>query len=57
MQCSDDALAPVEVGDYLHARIHGSELVQLSATGHCPHVSAPAETSAAILAHLHAPSH
>ena len=54
LQCSDDALAPVEVGDYIAAHIVGSELVRLQATGHCPHVSAPLETATAILAHLDA---
>jgi len=53
LQCSDDALAPVEVGQYLSSRILGSRLVQLQATGHCPHISAPVETANAILAHLH----
>jgi sigma-B regulation protein RsbQ len=52
LQCSDDALAPVEVGRYVHSQIAGSEFTRLQATGHCPHVSAPAETAAAILAYL-----
>jgi sigma-B regulation protein RsbQ len=56
LQCSDDALAPVEVGRYVTDRIAGSHLVQLQATGHCPHVSAPAETAQAILAYLHDPA-
>ena len=44
MQCSDDAIAPVEVGDFLHARLAGSTLKRMQATGHCPHVSHPEET-------------
>ncbi len=48
LQCSDDIIAPASVGDYLHAHIAGSELVKLKATGHCPHLSAPDETAAAI---------
>ena len=44
VQCSADALAPLAVGDYLHARLQGSALAVLNATGHCPHLSAPAET-------------
>ena len=52
LQCAHDALAPLEVGDHLHAAIAGSTLVRLEATGHCPHVSAPEETAAAIRAHL-----
>lgn len=56
LQCSDDALAPTEVGEYLHDKLAGSTLVQLAATGHCPHVSAPAETAAAITGYLRSPS-
>jgi sigma-B regulation protein RsbQ len=41
LQCSDDLLAPQEVGDYVHRHLEQSTLVQLQATGHCPHVSAP----------------
>ncbi|MFF3559447.1 alpha/beta fold hydrolase [Streptomyces sp. NPDC002574] len=49
-QCSSDAIAPPEVGDYVHAEIKGSELVTLNATGHCPQLSAPEETAQAIAA-------
>ena len=44
MQCSDDIIAPREVGDYLHRNLPGSTLRVLRATGHCPHMSDPAET-------------
>ena len=54
LQCSEDVLAPVEVGRYVHDGLVGSTLVQLEATGHCPHVSAPEETAAAIRSYLHA---
>ncbi|MEV6791669.1 alpha/beta hydrolase [Streptomyces sp. NPDC051320] len=47
-QCSSDAIAPPEVGAFVHARIAGSELVTLTATGHCPQLSAPEATAAAI---------
>jgi sigma-B regulation protein RsbQ len=50
LQCSDDAIAPGSVGDYVHRRIAGSTLVRLQATGHCPNLSAPAETIEAIRA-------
>ncbi|WP_336029209.1 alpha/beta fold hydrolase [Geodermatophilus sp. FMUSA9-8] len=53
LQCSEDMLASVEVGQYVHQQIVGSTLVQLAATGHCPHVSAPEETAAAIADYLH----
>ena len=44
MQCSEDAIAPVEVGAYLKKHMPGSTLQQLKATGHCPHLSHPEET-------------
>ncbi|WP_030378257.1 MULTISPECIES: alpha/beta fold hydrolase [unclassified Streptomyces] len=47
-QCSHDAIAPPEVGSFVHSRIAGSELVTLAATGHCPQLSAPEATAAAI---------
>ncbi|HTJ76748.1 MAG TPA: alpha/beta hydrolase [Acidimicrobiales bacterium] len=52
LQCSDDAIAPAFVGDYVHRHIAGSRLVPLRATGHCPNLSAPEETVAAIAAFL-----
>lgn len=52
LQCSDDIIAPQVVGEYVHARIPGSELVMLDATGHCPNISAPDATTAAIRAFL-----
>jgi sigma-B regulation protein RsbQ len=52
LQCSDDALAPESVGRYVHERVPDSEFVLLSATGHCPNLSAPAETVAAMKAFL-----
>jgi sigma-B regulation protein RsbQ len=41
LQCKDDPIAPEAVGEYVHARIAGSALTVLDATGHCPHLSAP----------------
>ncbi|MGW3860020.1 alpha/beta fold hydrolase [Streptomyces sp. NPDC005047] len=49
-QCSSDAIAPPEVGAYVHTQIPKSRLVTLNATGHCPQLSAPQETAAAIAA-------
>jgi sigma-B regulation protein RsbQ len=48
LQCSDDIVAPVAVGEWLHRKMVRSKLVVMQATGHCPHLSAPAETIAAI---------
>jgi sigma-B regulation protein RsbQ len=52
LQCSEDVIAPEVVGEYVHRNIAGSRLVRLKATGHCPHVSAPEETLAAIRGYL-----
>ncbi|WP_109514002.1 alpha/beta fold hydrolase [Pseudomonas ovata] len=41
LQCTDDLIAPLEVGDYLHAAMPGSTLSLIENTGHCPHMSAP----------------
>ncbi|WP_308257415.1 alpha/beta fold hydrolase [Saccharothrix luteola] len=48
LECEQDVIAPPEVGAYVHARIPGSRLVTLPATGHCPQLSAPEATAAAI---------
>jgi sigma-B regulation protein RsbQ len=48
LQCRDDVIAPGSVGRFVTAAIPGSVLVELDATGHCPNLSAPAETTAAI---------
>ncbi len=50
LQCSDDVIAPPEVGAYVHHAIPGSRFVQLAAVGHCPNLSAPQETVDAIRA-------
>ncbi len=55
LQCSDDVIAPEVVGHYVHEHIAGSTLVRLAATGHCPNLSAPEETTAAIAEFLAAP--
>jgi sigma-B regulation protein RsbQ len=54
LQCSDDIIAPQSVGTFVHSMIPGSTLVQLKATGHCPNLSAPEETAAAIARFLSA---
>jgi sigma-B regulation protein RsbQ len=48
LQCSEDAIAPREVGDYVQRHLPGSRLVELQATGHCPNLSAPEQTIAAM---------
>lgn len=48
IQCTHDSIAPRAVGAYLHRHLAGSRLVELEASGHCPHVSHPAEVIAAL---------
>ena len=48
LQCTDDIIAPVEVGEFVHARLPNSDFRVLQATGHCPNLSAPDEVAAAI---------
>jgi sigma-B regulation protein RsbQ len=50
LQCSEDVIAPIEAGAYVHGSIPGSRMVTLKATGHCPHLSAPHEVIEAIRA-------
>jgi sigma-B regulation protein RsbQ len=52
MQCSEDAIAPIEVGNYLHRTLPQSTLRLMKATGHCPHISHPEETIEAIKSYL-----
>jgi sigma-B regulation protein RsbQ len=55
MQCSDDMVAPTEVGEYLHRELKGSTLRQMNATGHCPHMSDPEETVTLMKEYLGSP--
>jgi sigma-B regulation protein RsbQ len=48
LQCSEDVIAPIAVGEYVHRHMPNSKLVVLRATGHCPNLSAPDEVIAAI---------
>jgi sigma-B regulation protein RsbQ len=54
LQCLDDPIAPAAVGEFVHAQIAGSRLALLRATGHCPNLSAPAETIESIAEFLDA---
>jgi sigma-B regulation protein RsbQ len=45
MQCSEDAIAPDFVGDYMKQHLPRNRFVKMRATGHCPHMSHPDETS------------
>lgn len=52
LQCADDTIVPPEVAEHLHANMAHSTLRYLRATGHCPHLSQPAETIAALRDYL-----
>ena len=52
VQCRDDVIAPVEVGQYVHQHLSGSELVVLDVTGHCPNLSAPDQLVRAVRDYL-----
>ena len=56
IQCSNDAIAPVSVGQFVRDAMPNAELVMLDATGHCPHLSAPAATIDAISRFVRAPA-
>jgi sigma-B regulation protein RsbQ len=56
LQCREDVIAPVSVGEYVRDHMPNAQLVMLDATGHCPNLSAPDETAAAIAAYLHTTS-
>lgn len=48
LQCQEDVIAPLEVGQFMHENLVNSKLVVLDAFGHCPNLSAPKPTIAAI---------
>jgi sigma-B regulation protein RsbQ len=48
LQCSDDVIAPVEVGRFVSRTMPNATMVMLDATGHCPNLSAPEQTAGAI---------
>ena len=54
LQCSEDLIAPVEVGRYLNRHLPKSSLRLLQAMGHCPHMSHPEETIQAMKDYLYA---
>ena len=44
IQCSEDVIAPEQVGKYVNQKMKHSSFVKIKATGHCPNLSAPEET-------------
>jgi sigma-B regulation protein RsbQ len=54
VQSQEDFIAPAQVGDYLVAHLPQGQLVNLPAAGHCPQLSAPLATLAALRPFLQA---
>ena len=48
VQCDDDIIAPVAVGEYLYRHLPHSTLRIIDNVGHCPHLSAPSACSIAM---------
>jgi sigma-B regulation protein RsbQ len=48
LQSAEDAIAPIEVGQFVAGEIPGARLDVLDVRGHCPNLSAPEVTTAAI---------
>lgn len=48
LQCSDDIIAPLSVGEYLHKSLPNCELTIVNNVGHCPHLSEPGACTDAI---------
>jgi len=48
LQSSDDLIAPVAVGEYLHRVLPNSTYCLVANVGHCPHMSAPQACAAAM---------
>lgn len=45
VQSSDDLIAPLAVGEYMHRHLPNSMLRVVKNVGHCPHLSAPCESA------------
>ena len=52
IQTQEDSIAPPRVGQYVHDHLAGSELAVIDAIGHCPHLTNPETTIAAMKAYL-----
>lgn len=55
LQIEQDAVAPVSVGLFCHEQIAGSQFELMPVTGHCPHLTHPAETIEAVLRYVDRP--
>lgn len=52
LQCREDVIVPPGVGRWMETTMPDAELVVLDAMGHCPHISYPEETAAAMIGFL-----
>lgn len=52
IQCSDDSIVPIHVGQYIHDHVAESELVIMAAKGHYPHISQPDEIAQIMTAYI-----
>jgi sigma-B regulation protein RsbQ len=52
VQCADDFIAPLSVGEYVHRHLQGSELLVLPVAGHCPHMTHAGQMIAALRDYL-----
>ena len=52
LQCSDDIIAPLAVGDYMQRVMPHAKLALIDNVGHCPHMSAPSACTEAMVAFL-----
>lgn len=52
LQCSEDSIVPLEVGQYLHRHLKNSTFRLMEAKGHYPHLSHPQETTTLIKDYL-----
>ncbi len=52
LQCSDDMVAPMSVGEFMLGTLPVCQLRVIDNVGHCPHMSAPAASTLAIDAFL-----
>jgi sigma-B regulation protein RsbQ len=48
LQCSDDVIAPMAVGEYMARTLPNATLRVIENVGHCPHLSAPGASVAAM---------
>ena len=48
VQAARDAMAPLGVGHYIYEQLPDSQLAIIDTSGHCPHLTAPQQTLAAI---------